>query len=192
MKHSGQTKRTNLTLPNLLTLLRLWLILPIILLYLWGHPVWAAGLLVLSGITDLADGFVARRFHLVSDVGKVLDPIADKLTQLAVMFCLVVRFPVMLAPLLLLLFKEICTGLLCLVAIQKTGEVMSADWHGKLTTLLLYAMMMVHFLWENIPALVSNVSIAVCMVMLLLSFILYAVRHIKAMEASAQKPSAVK
>ena len=173
-------KRKKLTIPNLLTLLRLWLILPIVLLFLWGQPIWAAGLLVLSGITDLADGYIARRFHMVSDVGKVLDPVADKLTQIAVLFCLVTRFPMMLIPLILLLFKEISTGFLCLAAIRSTGEVKGADWHGKLTTFLLYAVMTLHFLWEDIPQGVSNAFIALCVVMMLISCVLYIVRHSKA------------
>ena len=182
-----KAKRKKLTIPNLLTILRLWLILPIALLYLWGHPIWAAGLLVLSGITDLADGYIARRFHMVSDAGKVLDPVADKLTQIAVMLCLVIRFPVMLIPLLLLLFKEITTGFLCLAAIRSTGKVKGADWHGKLTTLLLYAMMTLHFLWEDIPSAVSTVSIILCVVMMLISCALYAIRHLKAIESQPKK-----
>ncbi len=50
-------------------------------------------MLLLSGVTDLADGFIARHFHMISDLGKVLDPVADKLTQAAVLFCLITRFP---------------------------------------------------------------------------------------------------
>ncbi len=164
-------------LPNLLTLLRLWLILPIVLLYLWNHPVWAAGFLVLSGLTDLADGFIARRFRLVSDVGKVLDPVADKLTQLAVLLCLAVRFPAFLHLFLLLLVKEAVLGVLGAAVIRRTGKVEGADWHGKVCTLLLYITMGVHFLWTEIPEAASYGTVFLCAGALLLSFALYGIRH---------------
>ncbi len=53
-------------------------------------------LLVLSGATDIVDGFIARSFHMVSDLGKVLDPIADKLTQAAMLICLITNFSLMM------------------------------------------------------------------------------------------------
>lgn len=98
-----------------------------------------ACVLILSGLTDLADGYIARRFNMTSDLGKALDPVADKLTQAAMMLCLLTRFRLMLIPLSIIVIKELVTGVFSLVVIKKTGRVMSADWHGKLTTLLLYA-----------------------------------------------------
>lgn len=55
----------------------------------------AVAVLALSGITDILDGFIARRFGMVSDVGKILDPVADKLTQGAVILCLAFRYSLM-------------------------------------------------------------------------------------------------
>lgn len=177
-----KNKKQALTIPNLLTLLRMWLILPTVLLYLWGHSVWAALVLALSGLTDLADGYIARRFRMVSDVGKVLDPVADKLTQIAVLFCLSVRFPVMLVLLGILLCGGVATGFLSLAAIRSTGQVRGADWHGKLTSAVLYAAVTLHFLWEDIPPAVSNVTVALCGGMIFLSCMLYIFRHLKTME----------
>lgn len=105
-----------LTIPNLLSFFRLCLILLIIWLYcVEENYSWAGYTLILSGITDIVDGFIARRFHMTSDLGKVLDPVADKLTQAAMLVCLLVRFPFMIVPLVLLLIKEtfILTPLLC-------------------------------------------------------------------------------
>ena len=108
-----------------------------------GSGAGGAALLALSGISDTADGYIARRFNMVSDLGKIIDPVADKLTQAAMLLCLLTRYPLMLLPLLLLTFKEISTGIMSLIVIRKTGLVMSADWHGKVTTGLLYAMMLI-------------------------------------------------
>ena len=96
----NKTENKILTIPNLLSLFRLILIPVIIWLYWFRKDYFPAGvLLIISGLTDLADGYIARHFNAVSNVGKILDPIADKLTQAAMLFCLVTRFPLMRRPL---------------------------------------------------------------------------------------------
>lgn len=85
------------TIPNLLSLFRLCLIPVIIRLYCAQHNYLRTTLvLTISGITDIADGIIARKFHMISDFGKIFDPVADKLTQIAMLFCLVTRFPHMM------------------------------------------------------------------------------------------------
>lgn len=134
------------------------------------------------GVTDMADGFIARRFHMTSDLGKILDPVADKLTQATVLFCLVTRFPLMLVPLALLVLKEIVVGSTGLLVIKRTGKVHGAKWHGKVATALLDAMMVMHVLWYNIPDNVSKVSIVCCIVMMAVSLVLYGTRNVKALK----------
>lgn len=169
-----------LTIPNLLSLLRLCMIPLIIWLYCsQENYALTAVVLVLSGITDTIDGFIARRFNMVTDIGKALDPIADKLTQASVMFCLLTRFQMMLIPLLLLIFKELCNGIMSLVVIKKTGKVCGADWHGKVCTWLLYAMMFLHIVWFDIPREWSTVLISICVIMMTVSFGLYMIRNYK-------------
>lgn len=169
-----------LTIPNLLSLLRLCMIPLIIWLYCSRkNYALTAVVLVLSGITDTVDGFIARRFNMVTDIGKAFDPIADKLTQASVMFCLLTRFQMMLIPLLLLIFKELCNGIMSLVVIKKTGKVCGADWHGKVCTWLLYAMMFLHIVWFDIPREWSTVLISICVIMMTVSFGLYMIRNYK-------------
>lgn len=176
----SEAKGKILTIPNLLSLLRLCMIPVMMWLYIWqeNYPMTTL-VLALSGLTDVADGFIARRYHMVSDFGKAFDPVADKLTQIAVMFCLVKRFPLMLLPLGILVVKEIFTGITSLLAIRKTGRVEGAVWHGKVTTVLLYATMAVHLLWYNISAPVSLILIGVCSGIMLLSAVGYAMRNFK-------------
>lgn len=169
-----------LTIPNLLSLLRLCMIPLIIWLYCsQENYALTAAVLVLSGITDTVDGFIARRFNMVTDIGKALDPVADKLTQASVMFCLLTRFQMMLIPLLLLIFKELCNGIMSLVVIKKTGKVCGADWHGKVCTWLLYAMMFLHIVWFDISREWSTVLISICVIMMTVSFGLYMIRNYK-------------
>lgn len=172
------TRKQLFTIPNLLSFLRLCMIPLIIWLYCaQKNYVLTAVVLVLSGLTDTIDGFIARRFNMVTDLGKALDPIADKLTQASVMFCLLTRFQMMLVPLLLLIFKEVCSGIMSLFVIKKTGKVCGADWHGKVCTWLLYAMMFLHIVWFDISRQWSTALISICVIMMTVSFALYMVRN---------------
>ena len=169
-----------ITLPNILSLVRLLLIPVFCVVYVsMGKYKPAAAILLLSGLTDVVDGFVARRFNMVSDLGKVLDPAADKLTQLAVLACLISRFKRMSLPCIMLAAKELISGISSALAVKKTGVVLSAEWHGKLTTMLLYGMMITHILWCDIPAVVSDMMISLCVGAMVLSFVLYTLRNIR-------------
>ena len=171
------------TIPNLLSMLRIVLIPVIVWLYhVKDAYQLAAGLLLVSGITDVVDGYIARRFHMISDLGKALDPIADKLTQTAVLVCLLPQFPVMWLPLGLLVVKEFITGVWKLHVIHKTGRVDGAQWHGKAATVLLFAMIMLHILWPAIPPAFSRTCIGLSAGMMLVSFALYSHGNYRAMK----------
>lgn len=174
---ASEYEKKIVTVPNVLSFLRICLIPVIVWLYCGEYNyVWAGYILLLSGVTDMVDGYIARHFHMVSNLGKVLDPIADKLTQGAMLLCLTFRFPLMVVPLALLLTKEIFMGISGILVIQKTGHVYGADWHGKAATCLLYGMMMLHVFWHEITSMASMLSILVCTLMIGFSFGLYA-RH---------------
>lgn len=183
MKETDYQKKL-ITIPNLLTLFRLLLIPLMVWLYVGKElPLWTAGVLLLSGVTDIVDGIIARKCHMVSDFGKAFDPVADKLTQIAMMFCLVTRFPRMLLPLGILVVKEVCTGIMSLLSIKKSGMVEGAVWHGKVTTVLLYSIMALHLIWLHIPDIVSCILIGLVTGMMLFSGISYGIRNIKTLTA---------
>lgn len=119
------------TIPNILSFFRLILIPVLIWSYVLKKDYVATGwILLLSGLTDIADGFIARRFHMISNLGKILDPVADKLTQATMLFCLFTRFPHMILPLVLMAFKELYMAVSSCLIMKKTGKVTGADWHG--------------------------------------------------------------
>lgn len=180
--NTGSSQSRILTIPNLLSLFRLCLIPVFMWLYcVEKNYLWTGIVLIISGLTDTVDGIIARKFNMISDLGKVLDPIADKVTQAAMLFCLLTRFPLMIAPLALMVVKEFFMGVTGLMVIQKTGKVFGADWHGKVNTWLLYAMMILHVFWYNIPDIVSKVLIGICVVMMLISLVLYGRHNLKAL-----------
>jgi cardiolipin synthase len=175
-QYSKDYTKKVVTVPNVLSLFRIILIPFIIWAYCVLHsPNVTAMLVVLSGLTDVVDGFIARHFHMISNVGKALDPIADKLTQIAMLFCLWTRFPLILLPLIIILVKEISSFVLRAVVIRKTGEVDGAVWHGKVNTVILYAVMFLHIVWYGIPTELSAVCILLSCAMMLLSYVLYSI-----------------
>lgn len=182
-----------LTIPNALSLFRLLLIPVIIWLYRVREDyVWTVIVLVLSGVTDIADGIIARHFGMISDFGKAFDPVADKLTQMAVLYCLIARFPHMVIPLVMLAIKEVFAGITGLIVIHKAKVVPGADWHGKATTASLYTMMAIHIIWYNISGTFSDILIGVCVGVMLMSFIFYGIRNIKMITKAKQEAKATK
>ena len=135
-------KKEILTIPNLLSVIRLILIPIIVWLYVVRQNNTAATvMIILSGITDIADGIIARKFDMVSDLGKILDPIADKLTQGAVIICLSFKYPLMIFLVVLFVLKEIIMAYLGVQTIKKQDFINGAKWHGKMNTVIIYATM---------------------------------------------------
>ncbi len=176
--HQDENLNRIVTIPNLLSLFRLLLIPVLIWSYCIKKDYSGTGwILLLSGVTDIADGFIARKFHMISNLGKILDPVADKLTQATMLFCLFTRFPHMIVPLVLMALKELYMAVSGCMVIRKTGKVSGADWHGKIVTVLLYGMVIVHIIWIHIPVLVSDILIGICVAMMVISFVLYFKKH---------------
>lgn len=169
-----------LTVPNVLSLFRIALIPVIVWLYaISGNMVWSGVVLIVSGLTDIADGWIARHYNMVSEVGKALDPIADKLTQGAVLLSMIFRYPLLVFPFILLLAKEAFVGFTGLLLIQKSGAVYGAEWHGKAATCLIYAVLLLHLFWTKIPPAATLVSVILASGMMLISLFLYGVRNLK-------------
>ena len=170
------------TIPNLLSLLRLAMIPLLLWLYLEKEAyLLTAAVVVLSGLTDVVDGIIARKFDMVSNFGKALDPVADKLTQIAMLYCLGTSFPEIQILLVILVVKEVITGIMSLVSIRRTGKVEGAQWHGKITTALLYAVIIDRI----IPWLFSAVLTVACAGMMVFSMVMYWERNWKSIKDKA-------
>ena len=171
-------KNKIITIPNILSFIRILLIPVIVWLYIFEKDyLWSGIMVVISGLTDVVDGFIARKFNMISDVGKVLDPFADKATQLVVIILLALRFPLMIIPIALTIIKESFMAISGYLVIKNCGIVLGANWHGKLATLFLTATMTLHMVWFEIIPIVSTVMIIISSALILLSNILYAKRN---------------
>lgn len=188
---SKLTKDQIITIPNILSFFRLALIPVIVWLYVFmDSRLWTTVVILISSLTDIVDGFIARKFNMTSDFGKAIDPLADKLTQLAVLCCLLINFPLIALPIVVMIIKEVGSFVLRLIVFKKTERVDSAEWHGKLTTVLLHSIILLHVIWINMPIEVSNVCVLACTSMMILSCILYSIQGARALIAEKKKNAA--
>ncbi len=169
-----------LTVPNILSFVRIALIPVFVWLYSFEKNLfWAVFTLGVSGVTDVVDGFIARTFGMVSNVGRILDPIADKLTQIAVLVCLCFKFPRLIIVVSLLVVKELVNGIIGLFMLHKNRDALDSKWHGKLTTVCIYFTGVFHLLWPSIPDVLSWILISLCIVMMVYSFVRYTVDNVR-------------
>lgn len=179
---NNQNKYKNkiITIPNTLSFFRLCLIPVIIWIYLGLENYIFAGFMVFfSGLTDLADGYIARKFNMISDIGKVLDPIADKGTQCAVVLLLATKFPFILAVAALIVIKETFMGITGYMIVKKCDIVLAAEWYGKLSSLIINSVVILLLLFPAINPLVSNILIIITALSILMALILYAIRNFR-------------
>ena len=180
--------------PNLLSLLRIFLIPPFIILFLMGgnYVYYSLIPLLLSGLSDSLDGVIARRYHMVTEFGKLLDPIADKLTQVAVVICMAIRVHRLIPLVVLMAIKESAQTIGGAILLRKGNPVHSAKWYGKLSTCLFYAAMASVLLFPAMPDAVFWVLLTVVSAAMLFSFVNYTrefCRQYRELTAAAQEKS---
>ena len=174
---SWNWKKEILTVPNLLSLFRLALIPVYISAYLRAQTgrdhALAAGILAVSCLTDLLDGIIARLFHMISHVGKVLDPLADKLTQLALFLCLSTRYPLLYPVLALFLIKELFQLFAFLFSFRLGKALPGALPAGKICTGFLFLSLIAMVLLPQMHRSEANLLILADGLVLLVSFVSY-------------------
>lgn len=153
---SEKWKKEIFSLPNLLSFLRISLIPAYMMVYLKAENdrqyLLAGSILAVSCLTDLADGIIARKFHMVTDLGKILDPLADKLTQFSLILSLSVRYRVLHPVLVLFLIKELFQGGACLFFARRGKALPGALFAGKLCTSVLFVSLILLVIFPRIPA----------------------------------------
>lgn len=168
------SKNQILTVPNLLSLVRIMLIPIIIWLYSFEKNYHAAiGVILLSAATDIVDGWIARHFNMISDFGKALDPLADKLTQAALLLCLLSEYKLMWGLIVIFGVCEIGKFALGIIIAKKHDQVTSAKWYGKANTVIIYATMMLLILFPQMNEITANMLMLICGAVMIIAHILY-------------------
>ena len=130
--------KDNINIPNLLSLLRIVLIIPFAFYVMADDYIKAGLILGASGITDLCDGFIARKYNQITKLGTMLDPVADKLTLITVMICVGIKFSEILPFVIVMIVKEISMIFAGGFLIKNNKSPLSAKWYGKLSTFSFY------------------------------------------------------
>ncbi len=170
------------SIPNILGYFRILLIPFIIYSYMVAETtrgyVLTAGLVGVSSITDMFDGLIARKFNMVTELGKLVDPVADKLTQAALILCFALKSSHMQYLLAIYVIKESFMAIAGLLVLRHNGRKLNgAKWFGKVSTALVYFVMFLFFLrpifFPVMSTTLENGLIGLCAVALLATLLLY-------------------
>ena len=181
MKRLINSRKDLFTIPNLMGYFRIILIPIFMAVYIGADSradyIAAAVILGISGLTDCFDGKIARHLNMITEWGKVLDPVADKLTQAAVFISLSFRYPTMRYLVILFVVKEMFMGIMGAIMLKKGSMMDGARWYGKLCTAVLYGAMVILLLVVDLSYFAAGLIISICIIMNIFSFACYIVYY---------------
>ncbi len=176
-------KKQVFTIPNILSLFRLLLIPVYVYIYMNARSqtdyYLAAAILAVSCLTDAVDGQIARRFNMITTVGKVLDPFADKITQFTLIICLAIKHPVLWSIIGLFVAKELFQLIAGAISVRNGRILKGAQISGKVCTTVLFASLTLLVLLPNIGDTAVFVITVIDGLFLLLAFIDYIFVYIR-------------
>ncbi|HCR40121.1 MAG TPA: CDP-diacylglycerol--glycerol-3-phosphate 3-phosphatidyltransferase [Lachnospiraceae bacterium] len=165
------------TIPNILCYIRFALVPVFIVMYIRAQEpkqyLQAAAVVFASGLTDFFDGFIARQYNMVTELGKLIDPLADKLTQASLIFVLVLKIKWMFLLLILFIVMQLFMLIAGIVMLKKGKKLLGAKWFGKVSTTVFYGTMLFLVALPTLNTTVTNILMLICGAFLLLSFVLY-------------------
>lgn len=169
-----------MTIPNIISIIRILLVPVFCILYFTPGLKWLAFIaLVVSGVSDVLDGLIARKFNQVSRFGKVLDPVADKMFQMSTVICLCIDKVVGWWLLAIMVAKDLFMLIGGTVFYHKTHSVIASKWYGKLTSCLLFSTFVISFFLyfmqidSNLSIIIVSVLAALTMIFSIISAVNY-------------------
>lgn len=172
-------KKEVFTIPNMLSLFRLVLIPLYITIYLNARShadhYLAAAILAVSCLTDMIDGQIARRLNMISTVGKILDPLADKVTQFTLVVCLSVKYPILWWLVILIFIKEIFQLVAGILRLRNGKMLKGALITGKICTTVLFVSLILLVMMPDIPYIVVEWLALIDGIFLMIAFVDYAI-----------------
>lgn len=186
-------KKEYFSIPNLMGYFRI-LMLPVFLFTYYraeSREEYIVAFLILgvSLLTDFFDGKIARKFNMVTDFGKILDPVADKLTQGVLAIAVTFQYPLMGSFLVLFILKEIYMSVMGIYLIKKKNLRNGAQWYGKICTAVIDVGIVVLLLFPNMPYKKADLVILLMMAFMIFSLVNYLRYHISAIKGESGKQS---
>lgn len=172
-----------MNLPNLISFSRILLAPFFAVLYLRGNVPGAVAVLLVCAASDVLDGAIARRFGLVTRLGKALDPVADKIIQAAMLLCAARETPSVLLLLSLHVLRELSLAAMGLYVLRVTGQVYGARWYGKLCTAVLYVFVVSLLAFPGLLPAFALFGVALCSALILLCLVLYTRDYVRILRA---------
>ncbi|MCY1713774.1 CDP-alcohol phosphatidyltransferase family protein [Caproiciproducens galactitolivorans] len=167
-----KNRNKNINIPNGLSILRILLIIPFVYYFMRNELVPAGIVLILSGLSDMLDGMIARKFNQFTELGQMLDPLSDKLTQGAVAVCLAIEQPVLIPLLGIFVLKEVLMVVAACLLIKKKKRPTGSRWYGKVATVLFYisfAVIVAMKIWN-----MENLTVTIVLLSITAAFMIYA------------------
>lgn len=166
-------------IPNILTTARLCLV-PVFAYLILGTNQYhlAALVFIISGLTDIIDGYIARRYNMITNFGKIYDPFVDKLMQITSVICLVIVDIIPIWLLVIVFVKEI-TMILVGGILYLKKIVVSSNWSGKISTVIFYAGVLIMIIWRDIPPVCETFIFTVMIIGMLVAGSFYIIDTIK-------------
>lgn len=173
----GNWKKEIFTIPNLLSLFRLVLIPVYVYIYLNATESYqflvAGSIMAVSCLTDMIDGKIARHFNMISTVGKILDPLADKVTQFTLTVCLSLKYPALRPVLILFVVKEIFQLVVGIVHLRRGKMLPGALMAGKVCTTILFVSLIAMVLFPTMDSRIVDSLAVIDGAFLAFSFVSY-------------------
>ena len=167
-------KKENINIPNILSFTRIIIIIPFMLYFLSDDYLLSATMLALSGLSDMLDGFIARKLNQITKLGKILDPVADKLTLTSVVVCMGIKFPEISVFAVILIVKDLSMLLAGSYQLKKGIEPPAAKWYGKLATVFFYVSVIIVVALKAVYG-ITNLMISVSLLTVTSILMLFAV-----------------
>lgn len=174
-------KKEIFTIPNLLSLFRLLLIPVYVAIYLNAKGAsdyyLAASILAVSCLTDLIDGKIARHFNMISSLGKLLDPVADKATQFTLIICLAVRYPSLKYLIILFIFKEAFQLIAGGISYHNGRMLKGALISGKICTTVLFVSLIAMVMLPEMDNTTANIIVIIDAVFMVIALVNYIIAY---------------
>lgn len=178
-------------IPNLLSLSRVILMIPFVIFFYRNDLIITLIIMILIVATDLMDGYVSRKLNQITDLGKVIDPVADKICLGIGMFVILIKANVFIWPIIFLICRDIVIMIFGVIIAKKQNEIPSSNIFGKLTSLSLSITGILFFTFGFFPDCSLGLKIAyglyfVAIGLLFLSSISYLLKVIRFFKSKTQ------
>ena len=167
-----------MNLPNKLTMARIIMVPMVMALIISGQNIWAAVVFAIASLTDFFDGYIARKYNLVSSFGKIMDPLADKLLTFGALLCFIQLGTVGVWAPMIIISREFFVTCMRVVAVSK-GKVIAASWWGKIKTNVQIFALLFAIIFYNVYSIATAAVLWAAAIFTVASWIAYIFENIE-------------